>query len=238
MRGVSADRLLTPGGQLFDLPPDLDDYNRCALFAGRYERLELKLLKRYFETDSTIIEIGANIGVVARYAFLNRLRDGGTYICVEPNPHSRAALHANMLRAQTKRPWRKFDIVAAAVAAPARDGQKERFALRQNLGSALATTNTSEEGTVEVDVHSLSSLMRDLAPAGASLICDAEGGEIPMILEDTAGFAAIRQILIELHEPWLTGRSETPDQMIAALEKLGFTVLCELGNCCYLRRTK
>jgi hypothetical protein len=78
--------------------------------------------------------------------------------------------------------------------------------------------------------------MREFAPNGASLICDTEGGEIPMILEDAASFAGIRQMVIELHGPELTGRSETPEQMLAVLAKLGFTVGGLYDNCFYLTR--
>ena len=238
MRGICADRLVVPNGQVFDISSDLDDYNRCALFAGRYERFEIKLLRRYFELDDTIIEIGANIGVVARYAFLEKLKDGGTYICVEPNPNSRAALEANMRRAQALSPKKKFQIVIAAVSGPQNDGKAEDFVLRENLGSGLASqTKRSEDDTiVQVASRSLGSLMKEFAPNGASLICDVEGAEIPMILEDPQSFANIRQMVIELHEPKLTGRPEMVEFMVGKIQELGFAIGGAMDNCFYLKR--
>lgn len=239
MRGISPGRLMVPNGQVFDIPPGMDDYSRCALFAGRYERLEIALLKQWFREDSTIIEVGSNIGVVARYAFLEKLKAGGTYICVEPNPRSLPALRANMKRAEASRPGRHVQIVAAAVSGRAEEGGTVPFTVRQDLGSSLTASpvpSWREETIVQVPLRTLSGLLREFAPGGASLISDVEGAEIPMILDDPDAFAQVRQIVMELHEPALTGRPETPDFLIAALGRLGFVVRARLGHCCYFDR--
>jgi hypothetical protein len=73
-------------GQVFDVPAEPGRLS-LALALGQYEKDELFILDSLGSWQN-IIEIGANIGVVSRFAFLNNLDLDGRYICVEPNPHS------------------------------------------------------------------------------------------------------------------------------------------------------
>ena len=90
--------------------------------------------------------------------------------------------------------------------------------VRQNLASALVGQLPSDESDtiIQVPTRSLGSLLKDHAPNGASMICDAEGAEIPMIVNDPKAFSQVRQIAIELHDPRFTGHPETPS--------FGFTI--------------
>jgi FkbM family methyltransferase len=211
-------------GQSFAVPSGWRLKNRLSLFLNRYEGNDIELLRKWFKPVDVIVEIGANIGVVARYAFLNKLNDGGNYICIEPNPRSFDALNANMLEAQRAAPNRNYTIIQAAVCPPPQEGQELDFLVRPNLRSGLKShiKDSGNEVTAKVATISLSSIMRKYAPRGASLICDAEGGEIPVIQQDPEAFANIRQIEIELHDPSLTGQQETQETMLKALKGLGF----------------
>jgi FkbM family methyltransferase len=211
-------------GQSFTVPSGWPLKNRLSLLLNRYEGVDIKLVGKWFEPDDTIIEIGANIGVVARYAFLKKLNDGGNYICIEPNPRSFNALNANMLEAQKAAPRKNFTIIQAAICPPQQEGRELDFFVRANLRSGLKShiNDSGSEVTARVATISLSSVMRRYAPGGASLICDAEGGEISVIRQDPEAFANIRQIEIELHDPSLTGKHETQEGMLEALKDLGF----------------
>jgi hypothetical protein len=141
-----------------------------------------------------------------------------------------------MRRASQISPRKSFRIIAAAVCSPKEEATAAQFVVRKNLTSALVGQlpfNKTEE-VILVQSISLSGLLKKYAPEGASLICDAEGAEIPMIFEDCAAFQKIRQITIELHEPQFTGHPETPDIMLQKLSKLGFLVKANIGNTYYL----
>lgn len=230
--------ITAPDGQLFDVPPTMAANECLAIFTGSYERDEIDILRKWFRPDHTIIDIGANIGVVSRYAFLEKLADDGTYICVEPNPLARHALEINMQRSASLCPKKNYMIIAAAVCEPDRNGKNAAFVVRQNLASALVGQLPSDgnDTIIQVPTRSLGSLMKDHAPNGASMICDAEGAEIPLIVNDPETFSQIRQIAIELHEPRFTGHQETPSFLISKLWELGFGVFGRAGNAYYLTR--
>ena len=233
-------RMESPDGQIFAVPPTMNANDCLAIFSGTYEHYETQLLRSWFQSDHTIVEIGANVGVVSRYAFMEKLQEGGSYICVEPNPVSHAALQNNMRRASEISPRKNFSIIAAAICSPKQEATAAQFVVRKNLTSALVGQLPSDktEQVVWVQSISLSGLLKKYAPKGASLICDAEGAEIPMIFEDSAAFQKINQIAIELHEPQFTGHPETPDIMLRELYKLGFFVRANIGNTYHLAKER
>lgn len=237
---TSLNRIVAPDGQLFEVPATMTAIDCLAISTGRYEYDETEILRQWFKPDHTIIEIGANIGVVSHYAFLEKLDDNGTYLCVEPNPISRPALEINMQRSASLCPRKNFMIIGAAVCEPDRNGKNADFVIRQDLTSALVGQLPSDENDtiIRVPTRSLSSLMKDHAPNGASMICDAEGAEIPMIIDDPEAFSQIRQITIELHEPQFTGHPETPSFLISKLEELGLMVAGKARNSYYMTRPR
>jgi FkbM family methyltransferase len=240
---VGNGRLWAVDGQVYNVLPDMYGLDYFGIAMGRYERAEIETLKRRFRNDHTIIEIGANIGVLARHAFMEKLEDGGTYICVEPNKKSLAVLEANMRRGQASHPKKDYRIVGAAVCGPELNNGYANFCVRRDLASGLEdfTTpgihKTDHEAVVQIPTRSLGSLMDEYAPHGASLICDVEGAEISIIFKDPEAFDRIGQILIELHGPSHTGLPETPDDMLKELKKLGFVYDDDkIDNCYYLSR--
>ena len=215
----------TPDGQVFDVPKPMRPVDFWMLRAGKYEAPEISTIREFFAPEQgTIIEIGAHIGIVGRYAIAEKLLDGGTYIAVEPNPASHAALERNMARAGQKYTGRTIRIVKKAVDEPSREGQEATFNVRPGLGSGLATLRKrcAREVTIPVPLTSLSTLVAESPSPSISLICDAEGGEIPIITQDAAALSQIRQIAVELHGTESTGSPVSPDMMIAELKRQGF----------------
>jgi FkbM family methyltransferase len=215
----------TPDGQTFDVPSKINPSDYFALRQGNYERDEIGVLKHFFRPEKgMIIEAGANLGVVARYAIAEKLARGGTYVCIEPNPTAFDTLEANMQRASIAYPDHDIRIKKAAVGAPSQDGTEATFFSRPNLGSGLRdlVKAGAHEVAVRVPVVSLSRVIAENPSNSISFICDAEGGEIPIIYQDQAALRKVRQIAIELHGPKVTGRSETPNDMIEQLASQGF----------------
>lgn len=234
---IHGDTLTAPDGQIFDVPSGFHHGDYYRLAAGRYEYDETQILRRFFQPDNVIIEAGANIGVTARYGFLEKLKGGGAYICIEPNPNSLETLAKNMRRAQNLAPGKQFHIIAAAICEPAQDGGTGAFVRRRNLSSGLAShvRKSARETTIPVALRSLSGIMAEHNVGRASLVCDAEGAE-HLIIQDRAALARIGQVMIELHELALTGLPQTPDDLLASFKELGFGRHDRIGHSHYLAR--
>lgn len=225
-----------PDGNWFDVPKGFHPWDYMHLWDGSYERAEMQILKDHFKADHTIIEIGANIGVVSCAALKDKLLPQGTIILVEANPISLPCLKANI---EGSINGHHVEILPCAVGAPDVEGETQIFQQKMSLGSGLGETVkklTRETRSIEVPVYSLSRIVNEYAKDGYSLICDAEGAEILILEKDPHSLDTCRQIAIELHKPEQTGLSVTPQHMIKQLESLGFRNRGESSNTYYFDR--
>jgi len=228
-------KLRTLDGQCFHVPQYFHPVDAFNVVTGRYEAHEMNILREHFKPDNVIVEIGANIGYTARYALLEKLSANGLYVCIEPNPYVQKALQQNMQQGQMQAPNKNFQIVQAAICCPRLDGGTGDFVFQRNLGSHLATKiiNSVNDNVVKVPLRSLSGVLSQVAPRGASMICDGEGAELEILKHDRQAFSKIRQIAIELHGPKITGQPETIEWMVSEFRKLGFSIRATKGDTLY-----
>lgn len=233
-------KAVTVNGDFYATPRQMNPIDYISLVLGRYERAELGMLKRHFKSAANIIEVGANIGVLTRAAFETKLESDGRLICLEPNPDSKQSLLRNVLLNRRSGPQNyTFEFLQYALCAPSNEGEAI-FIQRNNLSSGLVgqvEKNPSDTSHISVSTISLSSLLEQKNVTGRySLICDAEGAEIPMMYEDGDALKNCDQILIELHHPDLTGQPVTPHDMLGRLKELGFHLKDQDTNTYYLNR--
>lgn len=232
-----------PDGRVYSTPQSLSALSYLSMFLGQYEVAERTILRTHFRDANTIVEIGSNIGVVSRVALEEKLVDGGKIICVEPNPDSHDVLIKNLERgvASARRGGKTIhlNVEFSAISAPGHIGQA-LFIPRNNLSSGLVgqvETSHADKDHVRVPITCLSRLLHDHNISGGySLICDAEGAEIPMIFKDAAALERCEQMAIELHEPSLTGSDVTPRDMVDELERQGFRLIDRQLHTYYLSR--
>ena len=232
-------QMQAPDNQFFNYPRYMHPTDLSALREGQYENAEIRLMHSHFQPADLIVEIGANIGVVARYAFLRKLNHNGTYVCIEPNRFAHKALRANMELARKQRPHNYFKIIQAALCAPGGTQGWAKFKARRHLTSSLEGQVEIEgpQITIRTPAKSFGQLMTPYAGKDVSLICDVEGAELFM-LRDPQGFTSVTQIMIELHGPALTNRPDMSiDRMLKQIEELGFETRARRDNTFYLART-
>jgi len=220
-------------GRDFRVPEQMSPADVINLFRGAYEREEIAVLRKYFAPAARLVEIGANIGVVSRIAYEEKLAPGGSMICVEPNPATFPFLSRNILEV----PGKAISFRNVAVGIINGSGPRAEFRQRNNLSSGLTRhlKYTPDAEAIQVGIQPLSEIIKDVAgPYG--LICDAEGAEIEMIEREPDALAHCNQAMFEFHDPDLTGLPETPDIMIQKLEKLGLILRARIDNSCYFSR--
>ncbi len=229
---------ITPEGYILSTPRNMHPGTYVAILRGGYERAELSLLKQ-FTAASTIVELGSNIGVVTTAA-LNKLSTTGRMVCVEPNPDSLPALSRNIQRALERNFAYMNPEVQIIQAAVGKEGSTTQFIRRAGLDSGLVgqvAARADDIPAVVVPVKSLSQILREANIRGPySLICDIEGGEIPMMYDDAQALGSCTEMVIELHPTSLTGSNIDQQQMLERLESLGFRQQENVANTYLLRR--
>lgn len=234
-------RIVTADREVYHVPSDISFECFRDLARGIYETHEKYLLWRHFMDASTIVDLGANIGVVGRAA-MAKLDTDGTYIAVEPNPSSLKALEKNLRSGSTRYTGLflgRIAVVNAAIGQPINGHDVAEFLQRPNLSSGLVgqvAACANDSAPIAVPLKSLRQVLDAHKVSGEySLICDIEGGEIPLI-EDKEALRHCSQMLIELHEPELTGQNVTPAEMLDTLFDQGFVHQGQSGNVHYLCR--
>ncbi len=229
--------ITTPDGHEFSIPNNMHWVDLLSLYRGEYEASEIKMIREHFRQADCIVELGSNIGVVSRIAFEEKLSPKGKMICVEPNPKSYPALQKNMGRSMQHKSDKMVVFENAAIGKSNDGSTTAEFFLRNNLSSGLSShlDRKRTDHSIDVNIKSLSDILKNVA-GSYSLIADIEGAEIDLIQQEPEALDRCDQIMIELHEPKLTGRQETPEIIIENLKHLGFHVQGQSGNSYCLSR--
>ncbi|MCY4288791.1 MAG: FkbM family methyltransferase [Aestuariivita sp.] len=155
----------------------IDDYvSRKILLDGLYEKQELNLLRKEvfckLPKDSTVIDIGANIGNHSNYFFDHFV----SVIAVEPNPMVADILSANVKYLLDSHDHEMRPVVQVVNVALSNTSGKLGFKVNHsNLGKSEITDNSTD---MKVDVMTLDLLSSELRTREISFIkIDVEGHE-------------------------------------------------------------
>lgn len=165
------DRSVVGFGHGVVVPVASNDWIGRTAYEGTYERAELAIASRVVRPGGTVIDVGANIGVVALRA-ADWVGPTGRVVAVEPLPD----LAARLRRAATEAGFTWLEVVEAAIT----DDPGPTVSLsvpEAATHGGLATLRAIEGGRVEVAARPLSAV----APAG----------EIDLVKVDVEGWEGV-----------------------------------------------
>lgn len=217
-----------PGGNgvTFRVPPDFGGEDFVNLWIGQYERAELNLVREFFKSSRTIIDLGANIGFIGSHAFQEKLLPGGEMICVEANPSSRFYLQSNMCMTSEKSSDSKGLTFLPLALVEENGPETVSFVKCPNLSSHVLSEGRQPPAgadVVTVNTISMNDLISSFAPHHYSLICDIEGGEVALLNAESA-LSKCRQMVVELHEEPLAGHGYSVGKAVERFEGMGFAL--------------
>lgn len=161
------------------------------------------------ETISTIVDLGANTGLVARW-FLERF-PAARIVSVEPEPSNVETLRLNLA------PYgERAQVIAACVGAHERN-----VALDTSRGEFGVTMLELDDPEMADDarVITMESVISALGSDTIDLLkCDVEGAERELFESGGDWISTVNLMSVECHEPF------TPDLLIALLEEDGYEV--------------
>lgn len=206
-------------------------HKRSRIQLGLYERDESAFVAEHLDPRVPAIEFGAGIGVVSSQA-CSRLRPETAYVGVEANPALVAVAQRNIAQFTSSA---ERTILHGLVGA-GESGQTATFTVVDNNFQLSAAPVTEGGAGIEVPIRSLSSIVNDYGFDRFQLISDIEGAEIDLIEHEARAFEACDSVIIELHGPEVTGRSDEIETVARRIEALGFSRIAERRGVFVFRR--
>jgi FkbM family methyltransferase len=197
-------------GCQFDIQSLADTPMKLELLSGGYELPEREAARKYIKPNWPVIELGACVGVVA--CVTNKiLTNPEAHVVVEANPAAIPHLELNRNNNRCS-----FKVINGAIAYGT-----EAVSLKPSLdfwGNSLH--RNGNEPSVSVPAISLKELIQQEHFETFALICDIEGQEYELLMQEAEVIRGAAVIIVEVH-PALIGE-EKVTALLARLVELGF----------------
>lgn len=204
------------------------DTIRAMIFWGFYEGAEMRLLSTHLPQNIEVVEVGASLGIVSS-TIASLLNPGVSLTCVEANTHLVKYIEQNI-----KRYTRTVNTKVVNAAAAPVSGNKVNIKIsKNNTESSIANQTQFAGNFAEVETIRVG----DIAANEFTLVCDIEGYEIELILNDATSFNKCTHLFIELHQTKHNNKLYTVDDLKNLIIKnLGFALKVKDGNVFYFTK--
>ena len=204
-------------------------YIQALIFWDIYENPERRAIRKFLRKDTTVIELGASLGVVT--LALCKWIDGKQKIySVEANPK----LLPNLLETKALNQLDTLEIINTALDY---SGNKTiGFSIdSNNLGSSKDSGEgqSNTNSLVAVEAMPLHDLISKYDIGEYVLVSDIEGAEAEILVSetDTRVFENCKQIVFELHQTSYKGKQYTQQDLAdLVVEKFKMKILYQSGN--------
>jgi FkbM family methyltransferase len=201
------------------------------LFFRMYESAEQRFVARHLRSDLDVVELGSSLGVVTSQ-IARRLRPGSRLLAVEANEALLPTIRSNVAR---NAPRASVEVVHGAIdysGAAEVELLPGAYSFSGRVGGEASGARAQL-----VPTTTLTKLLRDRDFGDYVLVSDIEGAEAGIIAGEQDALARCRQLLCELHDTRLAGRSYSAAELSELLcLRHGFRLRDRYGNVCVFER--
>jgi len=194
---------------------------KSLLYYGIYEKNEVAFVEKYLGETDDVIELGSSIGVMG--SIISKKQTTGRYISVEADP---ALIDANNKNIRLNR---KTDYVLINKAVDYSNKTISFSSSESSLSGKIDRVGSSNS-TVTVETITLNELCEAYSLNSFVLVCDIEGAEVTVLLNDKNALKKCKKMIIELHGTEYNGKTYLIDDMVNLILDNGFKVLDQQGS--------
>jgi FkbM family methyltransferase len=209
--------------------PEFSPSVKAQLFWHLYERAEVRMIRRHLQGASTVVELGASLGITSAH-IVSLMTNGGRILCVEANPYLIGGLQERIAS------FSKGVVVEVLNGAISDNVGMTSLSLGANNIDSHLSDGRSGGRNVTVPAMTLRHVLSSHAIHEFDLVSDIEGSEASFLLGDPHALAGCRRAVLELHESTRAGRQLTPLDLIDAAKAQGFRVVDNRGPVVALER--
>jgi FkbM family methyltransferase len=200
------------------------------VFWGFYESAEIRFVEKYLDGNLNVLELGGSIGILSSH-IVAKLQPGKHLITVEANPALLYNLETNIVRHISKDA--SFKVLNYAISYLSTD-------VNLNISKEYTTTATrviADETGVTVKARTMSSILAEFDFNNYALICDIEGSEIEILLNEAEVFDKCMQLFIELHDTNYWGKFYSVSDLKDIIrERHAFKLIDQQGHVFYFTK--
>jgi FkbM family methyltransferase len=219
-------------GYRFQIPEfGVSNTNIAALFWGFYESAEIRLIQKYLSGNTDVIELGGSIGIVSGH-LSSKMQPGKRLLTIEANPALVNSIKINSSKfassgVQCEVLNYAIDYAGTSI---------ELYVTDDNTESRVGGTGKQGKA-VRVNSITLKKIIEKYGITEYTLVCDIEGGEIQLLLEDPTAFENCTSLIIELHDVWYKEVKYRADEILNLfITKLGYTLVEKDGHVCFFKK--
>jgi FkbM family methyltransferase len=203
----------------------------ASVFWGFYESAEIRFIEKYLRSDLNVIELGSSIGIVSAH-IVSKLNKGRHFITVEANPFLIDTIKANIKRHQKE--GAVIEVLNHAVAG---EGTEVMLNITSNNTETRIINDKAATSGVPVKAIKFSELVKNYGQRNYSLVCDIEGSEVEILLNEKNALMQCSQLFIELHDSVYNNTHYSVQMLKDILVDMhGFQIMKEHGPVIYFAR--
>jgi len=189
------------------------------LIQERYERSEIRLVRKGLSSDDRVLELGAGMGLATM--IVADLVGDNNLLCYEADPYMVEIARTNFERNNHNIEIR-HGIVCSGKVLPQ---TTKEFHIQKDFWSSSSQRNGGAVETISVPVTSLRSLLESFCPT--VLLMDIEGDEVDLLTGEER-LEPLKKIIMEVHYRYAGKHAN--NRMIRHLNSMGFDIDLKLSG--------
>ena len=195
----------------------ISGYLKCMIFWKMYEKAEARSIIKYLTDAHDVVELGSSIGVVGCLA--GKLKGDRRLLCVEVNQELIPLIERNMELNRVS----NYRIRNVAIGS---GDESIWFTPGKHSTHGQVGAQVSED-SIKIESMALSALLAQESIGEFVLICDIEGSEIDIILDDSDSLKNCKLIVMETHAVRRKNRTYSPEAIRDLIVNAGFACIEE-----------
>jgi len=185
------------------------------LYWNIYESAEARFVSKHITNKYDVVELGSSIGAIGTLA--GKIKGDKKLICVEVNPDLTDIIKKNLILNGVN----NYRVCNVGIG-------NSNSCLWFNEGANNTTSYLStgrESGSKKIETLKLSNILQKESVGKYQLICDIEGSEIDILLNDPQSLENCELMIIEAHKVQRNNVTYTAEDIKKMIEKLNFSLI-------------
>jgi FkbM family methyltransferase len=192
---------------------------KASIFWKIYESSEVRFIKKYLNNNYDVIELGGSIGVGS--VQIGKIVNPQKVITVEANPQLIPIIQNNFIRNGIQ----NFLLINCIISSSEKEEWFE-FGTGNLVGKISAT---QKDNATLLNTTTLSKIIQTNKINKFNLVCDIEGAEVDLLINDSRSLTNCQTIIIETHKTTYQGKSYEPESIKSMLLNTGFKLIDQHG---------